>query len=140
MSLKYLLDTNILSEPLKATPSSSVMRQIRKKEGECGICSPVWHEILFGMQRLPSSNRKEIMRNYIERVIEPSMQILPYDSHAAKIHACLRAESESIGRPLPFVGSQIAAIALVNDLILVTRNTKDFSIFKDLEVENWFLE
>ena len=48
-----------------------------------------------------------------------------------------RARLEGLGRPAPYVDGQIAAIALVNDLVLVTANVKDFARFKALEVENW---
>lgn len=55
MSLRYLLDINIISESLKQVPSLNVLRLIREKESETAICSPVWHEIVFGMKRIPTS-------------------------------------------------------------------------------------
>ena len=62
---------------------------------------------------------------------------MSYDELAAGWHGRERARLEALGKPAPYVDGQIAAIAEVNDLILVTANTKDFARFKGLTVENW---
>lgn len=66
--------------------------------------------------------------------------ILPYDKASARWHAKEQARLLKIGRPAPFADSQIASIAVVNDLTLVTRNERDFANFRDLRVENWFVD
>ena len=66
------------------------------------------------------------------------LRILPYDRGAAVWHAEERARLVSQGRTSAFMDGQIAAIAIVNHLILVTRNTQDFADFAGLTVENWF--
>ncbi len=48
MSLKFLLDTNIVSEPLRPTPAPGILRRLREHEGEMAIPSVVWHELRFG--------------------------------------------------------------------------------------------
>jgi len=63
--------------------------------------------------------------------------ILPYDEAAAEWHGEERARLDSIGRPAPFVDGQIAAIAHVHGLVLVTGNHQDFDRFKGLTLENW---
>ena len=63
--------------------------------------------------------------------------ILPYDDRAAEWHAKERARLSSSGLTPSFVDGQIASIAKVNDLILVTRNTDDFKPFSKLKLENW---
>ena len=63
--------------------------------------------------------------------------MLPYDDEAAKWHATERVRLEGIGRTPPFIDSQIAAVAFVNGLALVTANVSDFSGFLGLRVENW---
>jgi tRNA(fMet)-specific endonuclease VapC len=60
-----------------------------------------------------------------------------YNEDAAKWHACERARLQLIGKTPPFVDGQIAAIACVNNLILVTRNISDFNSFSDLQIQNW---
>jgi len=65
------------------------------------------------------------------------MLILPYDDMAAEWHAKERARLSSKGATPSFVDGQIAAIAGVNDLILVTRNIDDFKSFLRLKTKNW---
>jgi tRNA(fMet)-specific endonuclease VapC len=70
-------------------------------------------------------------------VVAAAFPILPYDEPAATWHGHERARLEHVGRPVPHVDGQIAAIAQVNGLTLVTVNAKDFGRFKDLEVVDW---
>ncbi len=63
--------------------------------------------------------------------------MLPYDEAAAHWHGHERARLDRLGRPAPYVDGQIAAIAFVNDIVLVTANVKDFARFRDVKVENW---
>jgi tRNA(fMet)-specific endonuclease VapC len=66
------------------------------------------------------------------------LTVLPYDREAALWHSEERARLTSQERTPPFIDGQIAAIAVVNNLTLVTRNTDDFVDFAGLTVENWF--
>ncbi len=135
--MKYLLDTNVLSEAVKTTPNKHVMTMFEKHQEEIVTASPVWHELQYGCQRLPVSRKREIIESYIEDVIRQNMVILPYDERAARWHAEERARLAAQGQIPPYVDSQIAAIAKVNGLVLVTRNTSDFEMFSDLKVQNW---
>ncbi len=63
--------------------------------------------------------------------------VLPYDREAADWQARERVRLERAGRPVPFVDAQIAAIAAVRGLTLVTANTRDFERFEGLSVEDW---
>jgi len=136
--VKFLLDTNILSEPLKATPNSKALRKLRIHQAEIATATPVWHELLFGCRRLPpSATKRRIIEEYLSNVIWPAVPILSYDRTAAEWHASERARLASIGKIPRFVDGQIAAIAKTNDLILVTGNVKDFTLFEELHVENW---
>lgn len=137
MSLKYVLDTNIVSEPLRPSPSRSVLRRLGSHEGETAIASIVWHELQFGCARLPVSRRREAIERYLEDVVLASFPILDYDRAAAEWHARERVRLEAAGKTPPFVDGQIAAIACVNDLVLVTQNKGDFRGFKGLRVESW---
>ncbi len=66
-----------------------------------------------------------------------SFPILEYDSAAAEWHAAERARLEKAGETPPFVDGQIAAIASVNYLVLVTANEADFRRFNGLQVQSW---
>jgi tRNA(fMet)-specific endonuclease VapC len=135
--MKYLLDTNILSEPVKTAPQKTVLKSIERHQHEIVTAAPVWHELVFGCRRLPVSRKRAILENYLNDVIKPNMIILPYDERAAEWHAKERARLSSKGETPAFVDGQIASIAKVNGLILVTRNSADFKRFSKIKLENW---
>jgi tRNA(fMet)-specific endonuclease VapC len=137
VTLRYLLDTSIVSSPVSREPSIQIVKQIEQYGLESAIGVPVWHELTYGCQLLPRGKRRTALESYLADVVQPSFAILPYDEAAAAWHGRERARLEALGRPAPFVDSQIAAIAQTNGLVLVTVNTKDFGRFKDLQVENW---
>ncbi|HEX9940850.1 MAG TPA: PIN domain-containing protein [Thermoanaerobaculia bacterium] len=91
-------------------------------EGEVGIATAVWHELLFGWERLPQSRKKKTIGDYLFQIVRETMPILPYDQAAAEWHARERARLTAIGKTPPFLDGQIAATAKVNGLILVTAN------------------
>jgi len=135
--VKYLLDTNIISEPLRPKPSPGVMRLLRQHEDDIAIPAPVWHELRFGCTRLAPSRQREAIERYIEDVVLASFPVLEYDQRAADWHALERARLSAAGRTLPFVDGQIAAIAFVSGLTLVTSNRGDFQGFKGLRIRSW---
>ena len=137
MTLRFLLDTNVVSEPFRRSPDESLLARLREHDGEAAICAPVWHELRFGCARLPVSSRRRALERYLSEVIQIAYPILPYDEAAATWHAAERARLDRAGRTLPFVASQIAAVAAVRALILVTRNTSGFSDLKGVTVEGW---
>lgn len=137
MSLQYLLDTNIVSEPLRPLPSPNILNYLKQHQNQIAIASPVWHELLFGCYRLPESAKRTAMEVYLNEVVLPSLPILSYDAEAAAWHAVERARLTGIGKTPPFVDGQIAAIAKVNNLTLVTVNTADYAHFQDVKIENW---
>jgi tRNA(fMet)-specific endonuclease VapC len=137
VSLKYLLDTNVVSEPIRPTPQHGVIRKLRSHEDEIAIASVVWHELRFGAERLPMSRRRDAIVRYLDEVVEATMPILDYDRTAAEWHAIERARLTGGGETPSFADGQIAAIARVNDLTLVTFNDADFRRFRGLRVVNW---
>jgi tRNA(fMet)-specific endonuclease VapC len=135
--MKYLLDTNVLSECVKTTPNESVLHNLKKHEHEMVTAAPVWHELQYGCRRLPRSRKRKIIDAFLNDVVRYNMVILPYDDRAAEWHAGERARLSSNGKTPPFVDGQIAAIAKVNGLILVSRSVEDYEPFSGLETENW---
>jgi tRNA(fMet)-specific endonuclease VapC len=138
--MKYLLDTNVLSESVKTSPKKSVLKLAERHQHEIVTAAPVWHELFYGCQRLPVSRKREILETFLYDVLKPNMTILPYDEQAAEWHAKERARLASLGQMPSFVDGQIAAIAKVNGLVLVTRNSSDFKKFSGLQLENWHLK
>jgi len=134
--MRYLLDTNVLSEAVKTNPDKSVMKNFERNQDEMVTAAPVWHELQFGCQRLPRSRKKEVIASFLNDIVRRTMLILPYDDRAAEWHARERARLSSKGITPSFVDGQIAAIAKVNGLILVTRNIDDFKPFSEFKLEN----
>ena len=137
--VRFLLDTNILSEPLRSQPNLTVIQRLTHQSAELSTASIVYHEILFGCRRLPESRRRQAITAYLHNEVETKLVILPYDVEAASWHATERARLVSNGRTPPYLDGQIAAIAVVNDLILVTNNTSDYTDFQNLQLQNWFV-
>ena len=138
MSLKYLLDTNILSEPARPIPNANVLHKLDIHKSEVAVSSVVVHELLHGCLRLPESKRRESLWNYIHESVL-NLPVLDYDLKAAQWHAQERARLSQIGKTPAFVDGQIASIAYCKNLILVTNNVSDFEFFNNLKVENWFV-
>jgi tRNA(fMet)-specific endonuclease VapC len=87
---------------------------------------------------LGASKKGRAIDAYLEEAVRSALPILPYDDEAASWHASERARLAKRGRPPAAAAGQIAAIARVNELVVVTANVKDFRRFEGLEVENWF--
>ncbi len=136
MDLTYLLDTNALSEPDKERPSPDFMRRLQRHDGRLATSSVTIHELWYGCQRLAAGKRQARIRDYLEQRVA-LLPVLAYDDRAARWHADERARLTKAGKPPAFEDGQIAAIAVVNDLILVTANEADFAGFTGLRVENW---
>ena len=135
--IRYLLDTNVISEAIKSAPNQNVMGKLKLHQEEIVTASPVWHELRFGCLRLPVSKKRSIIEAFLLEVVQSNLEIIPYDEAAAAWHAEQRAILTKAGRQPSFADGQIAAIAKVNQLILVTRNTSNYDGFSDLEIENW---
>jgi tRNA(fMet)-specific endonuclease VapC len=137
VTLSYLLDTNVISEPLRPFPNDAILDRLHQHEGELCIASVVWHELWYGCLRLPQSRRRDAIESYLEKVVAPAIPILAYDEAAAAWHATERARLEKIGPLPPFPDGQIAAIAAAKDMILVTRDVSDYLAFVNLRIEDW---
>lgn len=137
MTVRYLLDTSIVSSPMSKEPNPEIVKRLEADGHECAIAAPVWHELIYGCHRLPRGKRRTALETYLRDVVLASFPVLAYDETAAHWHGRERARLDGLGRPATYVDGQIAAIARVNALVLVTANVKDFARFKDIEVENW---
>uniref|UniRef100_B8HZK3 PilT protein domain protein n=1 Tax=Cyanothece sp. (strain PCC 7425 / ATCC 29141) TaxID=395961 RepID=B8HZK3_CYAP4 len=137
MTLRYLLDTNILSNLMRPRPDAQILAHFQQYQGVLATSAPVLHELQFGCDRLPESSKRSKLEKFINEVVKARIPILPYDENAAIWHSRERARLFQLGKPPSFADSQIAAIAAVNQLTLVTSNVSDFENFQDLEIENW---
>lgn len=138
MGLKYLLDTNILSEPVKPDPDKNLLRKLEAEAGQYGASVTVWHELHYGVERMADSKRKEALYAYLRSLERGGLPILPYEKAAAEWLAKERGRLSRRGIAIPAADGEIAAVARVHRLRLVTRNVTDFAHYQGLEVENWF--
>jgi len=136
--MRFLLDSNVLSEPLRPRPDKRVVRHLQEHDGRLATAAVAWSELVYGAARLPQSRRRRVIEEYLGALASSDLQILPYDAEAAVLHGRERARLAAAGRPSPFADGQIAAVARRFDLVLVTRNTRDFEPFEGIEVVNWF--
>ena len=113
------------------------MERLQQYQNHIVTATIVLHELYFGWYQLAPSPKEKTIKKYIDEVVIANIPMYAYNEDAAKWHACERARLQSIGKTPPFVDGQIAAIAYVNNLILVTRNITDFDSFSDLQIQNW---
>jgi predicted nucleic acid-binding protein len=126
--MSYLLDTNVLSELARPIPAPQVSRWFASLPNDVLHISVLsLGEIRRGVERLPSSKRKEHLRIWLERDVLAWLgpRLLPIDPAIADIWGRLQANT---ARTLPAIDSLLAATALHHQLRIVTRNTKDFEL------------
>ncbi len=137
----YLLDTNVISEIMRKEPNEKVCKRIEEYGDLCTIAATTWCELLFGVNSMASGRKRDLIFDNLLDDIRSHYDIIQYDNHAAWIHADIRARMKEIGNPVDFADTQIASIAVSNNMILVTRNTKHFEPIQQvspLMLENWF--
>jgi tRNA(fMet)-specific endonuclease VapC len=137
VSIRFLLDTNVVSEPLRPKPNAKILEQLQRHQSEIAIAAVVWHELWFGCSRLPVSAKRTAIETYLNEVVAATMPVLPYDASAAEWHAEERARLMAAGTTPAFVDGQIAAMAYTNELTLVTLNGADYRGFAGLSVISW---
>ena len=137
--MRYLLDTNVLSELARPHPDGVVLTRFDEVADDAAIASVVWHELRFGVLRLPAGRRRDALAAFVTGLAS-RFPVLPYDQRAADWHAEERARLDRAGRSAPFADGQIAAVAVTNGLALVTRHVGDFADFAELAVESWWSE
>ena len=128
MGLAYIVDTNVVSELMTASPSQSVIDWFWDHEGEVYLNAITVKELYYGMERLPDGKRKETLRNAIDGVASDCAgKTFAFDSYCGFNCARLQQKSVKAGFNVSIEDLMIAAIALRNDAVLATRNTKDFA-------------
>lgn len=130
--VRYLLDTNVLSDLIR-NPGGSAARRLAVV-GEATVCTSivVACELRYGALRKGSAQLSE----RVEIVLQ-SLEVLPLEKEADRQYAKIRLQLERLGTPIGPNDLLIAAHALALDLILVTDNVKEFSRVPGLPIESW---
>jgi hypothetical protein len=132
---RYLLDTNILSDPTKSTPSQSLAAWLANQaEDDLFIASLTVAEIWRGVEEKPAGKRRNELERWFAGPNGPQSvfagHILPFDEEAAIVWGSLMAEGTRAGRPRSPIDMMIAAVADANGCILVSGNEKHFAGLK----------
>lgn len=126
--MRYLLDTCVISELVKAVPNPQVVAWINQQDEEKLYLSALtFGELHKGIAKLPSSKRKKTLHQWVEYELQERFgnRTLAFDAKVAKVWGEAQGASEKAGRPMPAIDSLIAATGLAHDLIVATRNTAD---------------
>lgn len=124
-----LLDTNVLSELMRASPEARVRDWlVGQGSTPIAISTVTIAEIIFGLARLANGRRRTDLTDRFNALISgaPSVLVLALDEHAARHAGEFRAQRESIGAPASPLDVMIAGIAMANVARLATRNVGDF--------------
>jgi toxin FitB len=139
-----ILDTNVVSEPMRPSPSPAVLAWLSEshESGRLFVTTITVAEILFGIELLPRGKRRDQMLVQAEAAFAEdfSGRILPFDEDAARAFPEISIRRRALGRPIADLDAQIAAIACSRGAILATRNTADFEGCGVRLVDPWAAE
>jgi predicted nucleic acid-binding protein len=124
-----LLDTNVLSELMRPSPSAVVESWMGSQPVAGIFISAITEaELRYGLALLPDSRRQRRLTAQVEALLAEDFagRILPFDSPAAAAYARIAAARRLSGRPISQADAQIAAIAASRGATLATRNVTDF--------------
>lgn len=125
-----VLDTNVLSEPMKPTPEAAVLSWLdAQDQTELVTTSTVISELAYGVSRLPEGRRRDQIAERLDRVATSDFLqgILDFDLPAAMEYGALVAAVERNGRPISVADVQIAAVCRVHHAVLATRKVRHFA-------------
>ena len=122
-----LVDTNVWSEALRASPDKHVRAWARENADRLWLSTVVIGELLSGAELLPMGKRRTaLLAGYRELIESNQDRIAPFDLDASRHYAIVVAEQARAGRNPGTADSQIAATALARGMKLATRNAKHF--------------
>jgi predicted nucleic acid-binding protein len=135
-----VLDTNVLSEALRPSPSNIVMRWLAAQEPmEVFVTTITQAEVLYGVEVLPAGKRRNRLHGAIEKLFSDEFQgrILPFDEESARVFAKIVSSREAMGRPISQFDAMIAAISRSRHAAIATRNTNDFEHCEVRIIDPW---
>ncbi|MEU6022537.1 type II toxin-antitoxin system VapC family toxin [Micromonospora sp. NPDC047134] len=134
-----VLDTNVVSELMRAEPAPRVLAWVRANSDSGLYTTAVTvAEIRYGIARLPEGRRRESLHQAANEIFSAfPRQILPFGLGAANAYADIVADRETAGHPIDGFDAQIAAICRSQAATLATRNPKDFANTGIVTVDPW---
>ncbi|KWH18745.1 plasmid stability protein StbB [Burkholderia territorii] len=135
-----LVDTNVISEPLRREPSGAVIEWLDAQIVETLFLSAIsLAEMRFGVAALPAGRRRDWLDQSIEQRVLPLFRgrILPFDDAASKAYASLCAKARAAGHALVSADGFIAATAAANGLVVATRDVAPFEAAGLRVIDPW---
>ncbi len=127
MARRWLLDTCVLSEPLRPQPDAAVMGWLQAHAQEAAVAAASFGEIQYGLACLPHGVKRNRIQAWATQLAQQfDGHVLPSDESIWKNYGELKASLKVIGRMQDVLDMVIAATALTHGLTLVTRNTRHF--------------
>ncbi|MFT3711687.1 MAG: type II toxin-antitoxin system VapC family toxin [Archangium sp.] len=123
--MTFLVDANVLSEVTRPSPSERVVAWLRENEAQIVVDAVILGEVEYGILLLPRGRKRERLEAWFEAGVA-RLRCIPWDARTGRRWAQLLATLRARGKAMPIKDSFIAATALANDLIVVTRNRADF--------------
>ena len=137
-----LLDTNVISEPLRPAGDARVLAWIDAQAIETlYLCTISLAELRFGIAALPEGRRRDALLASLEQRVLPLFEgrTLSFDEPAARAYAVLRASARAAGRAISPADGYIAAVAAARDLTVATRDTAPFEAAGLKTLDPWKL-
>jgi len=138
-----LLDTNVISEPLRLAADPGVLAWIDAQNIETLYMAAIsLAELRFGVAALPAGKRKNTLHQQLERRVIPLFKgrILSFDVEASEAYAELRAKARAKGKAIGTADGYIAATASANGLSVATRDTAPFEAVGIEVINPWQIE
>ncbi len=135
-----LLDTNVISEPLKDSSNPKVIAWINAQSIETLYLSSIGlAELRFGIAVLPKGKRRDTLHTSLEQRILPLFEgrILPFDIVSSESYAALQSKARATGQTIALADGYIAAIAMANGLTIATRDTQPFIAAGLMVINPW---
>lgn len=137
--MRYLLDTNVVSEIMRPQPDFAVICWVQDHSSDVVLSSIGLEEIYHGVFVMPEGKRKKALKAAIDAIVRDCTdRVLGFDAFCGYLCAEVRALAKRAGRTGTIEDFMIAAICLRNNVALVTRNVKDFDYVEGLEIVNPF--
>ena len=138
-----VLDTNVLWEILKPSPSPVVFRWLASLSVDNVFTTAITQaEMLRGLELLPSGRRRTMLTVAVENIFQEEFRnrILPFDDEAAPAYAAITTRRARDGRPISQSDAMIAAICKSREATIATRNGSDFELCGLKILDPWLQE
>ena len=123
--MTFLVDANVLSEPTKKSPDLKAVDWLTENEADLVVDSIILGELRIGILALPRGRKRDNLEEWYEAVVE-AIDCIPWDAAVSRRWAALVVDLRRKGTSLSLLDGMIAATALEHNLIIATRNTRDF--------------